>query len=82
MQQQRSEANSAFPEFNPGAFATATGTSEETEIDQRTLATLDIGLFRCLSNLGTSRQRICSALFLSYAEYDYISKHQETLWGN
>jgi hypothetical protein len=39
-----------------------------------TLATLDIGLFKCLKNLGTSRQRVCSALCLSYAEYDYISR--------
>jgi hypothetical protein len=49
-----------------------------TVIDPMTLATLDIGLFKCLENIGTSRQRVCSALFLSYAEYDYISRHLKT----
>ena len=43
-----------------------------TAIDPMTLAILDIGLFNCLQNIGTSRERVCSALCLSYAEYDYI----------
>ncbi len=45
-----------------------------TVIDPMTLAEFDIGLFKCLQNIGTSRQRACSALCLSYAEYDYISE--------
>lgn len=45
-----------------------------TAIDPMTLAMLDKVLFKCLKNIGTSRERICSALCLSYAEYDYISE--------
>ncbi len=43
------------------------------EIDPITLARLDYGLFLALRRMGTSRERICSALNLSYAEYDYIN---------
>jgi hypothetical protein len=39
-----------------------------------TLVRLDYGLFTALRKLGTSKERICSALCLSYAEYDYISR--------
>ena len=42
-------------------------------IDPVTLARLDYGLFLALRRMGTSRERICSALCLSYAEYDYIA---------
>ncbi len=42
-------------------------------IDLLTLAKLDLCLFRALRKLGTSRERICSALCLSYAEYDFIT---------
>ena len=52
---------------------------ENTEIDPMTLASLDIGLYEALEKIGTSRQRICSALWLSYAEYDYISSHLDAL---
>ena len=41
-------------------------------IDPMTLARLDYGLFLALRRMGTSRERICSALNLSYAEYEYI----------
>lgn len=44
------------------------------EIDPMTLARLDYGLFTALRKLGTSKDRICSALCLSYAEYDYVSR--------
>ena len=57
-----------------GAFNAGAIDHNGTVIDPMTLATLDIGLFKCLQNLGTSRQRVCSALCLSYAEYDYISR--------
>jgi len=71
--QQGLEAARAYPEIDPGTLTAAAISCEENGIDPMTLARLDIGLFICLRNLGTSRQRICSALCLSYAEYDYIS---------
>ena len=43
-------------------------------IDPITLARLDYGLFLALRRMGTSKERICSALNLSYAEYDYIDE--------
>lgn len=71
MGQPISQSGAARPETDP-AVITAGGVPEG--IDPMTLARLDIGLYQCLRNLGTSKQRICSALCLSYAEYDYISK--------
>jgi hypothetical protein len=41
-------------------------------IDPRVLLSLDIALFRCLRRLGTSRDRICAALLITTAEYDYV----------
>ena len=38
----------------------------------KTLAHLDFGLFRALCKLGTSRERICSALNVSYSDFDYL----------
>jgi hypothetical protein len=38
----------------------------------KTLAHLDFGLFRTLCKLGTSRERICSALNVSYSDFDYL----------
>jgi hypothetical protein len=70
--QQRLEATCVDPESNPGPLTAATMSGEESAIDPTTLASLDVGLFKCLRNIGTSRQRICSALCLSYAEYDDI----------
>ena len=46
----------------------------KTDIDPVTLARLDYGLFLALRRMGTSKERICSALNLSYAEYDYIDE--------
>jgi hypothetical protein len=45
----------------------------QPNIDLLTLAKLDLGLFRTLRKLGTSKERICSALCLSYAEYDFVA---------
>ncbi len=45
---------------------------EAPAIDPRVLLSLDIALFRCLRRLGTSRDRVCSALLISNAEYDYV----------
>lgn len=66
------EAVRVNPEINLGALSAAMETCDKANIDPATLAGLDIGLFRCLLNIGTPKNRICSALCLSYAEYDYI----------
>ena len=68
------ETTCAYTETGPGPLTAATITCDEARIDPMILARLDIGLFRCLQNLGTSKQRICSALCLSYAEYDCVSR--------
>ena len=52
---------------------------EDTEsrgynIDPMTLAYLDFGLFKSLCKLGVSRERICSALIISYSDFDYLRK--------
>ncbi|MEH6580743.1 MAG: hypothetical protein V7754_02320 [Halioglobus sp.] len=52
---------------------------EDTEsrgykIDPMTLAYLDFGLFKSLCRLGVSRDRICSALTISYVDFDYLCK--------
>jgi hypothetical protein len=61
------------PAAGDPALAHAGPTDEDAfTMDPLTLAQLDYGLFRALLRLGTSKQRICSALCLSYAEYDYI----------
>ena len=64
----------ARSDIESGLIRGASNSNIEASIDPMTLARLDIGLFRALSKLGTSKQRICSALCLSYAEYDYILK--------
>ena len=46
---------------------------EAPAIDPRVLLSLDVALFRCLRRLGTSRDRVCSALLISDAEYDYVN---------
>ncbi|MEH6635520.1 MAG: hypothetical protein V7700_08370 [Halioglobus sp.] len=43
-------------------------------IDPITLAYLDFGLFKTMCKLGVSRERICSALTISYADLDYLRK--------
>jgi hypothetical protein len=75
MEPQRLEATRADPGSDLEAGALTSVSHHETGIDHLTLARLDIGLFRCLTNLGTSRERICAALCLSHAEYDHISKY-------
>jgi hypothetical protein len=41
-------------------------------MDPQTLAYLNFGLFRTLRKLGTSPERICSALNISYSDFDYL----------
>lgn len=53
-------------------FSSQLTQKDASKIDPMLLARLDTGLFKCLRKLGTPRQRICSALCISYAEYDDI----------
>jgi hypothetical protein len=39
-------------------------------IDPRVPFSIDVSLFCCLRKLGASRDRICSALLISYEEYE------------
>ncbi|MEH6517200.1 MAG: hypothetical protein V7742_10970 [Halioglobus sp.] len=52
--------------------------SKGNSIDPMTLAYLNFGLFKSLCKLGVSRERICSALTISYDEFDYICKLSTT----
>ena len=57
-----------------GGVAKPTVPGRAGSTDSAALAGLDIGLFRALRKLNTPKARICSAMWLSYAEYDEISK--------
>ena len=65
-------ATSRLSSQDAGVANGGTDTAAGQAIDPMTLARLDYGLFLALRRMGTSRERICSALNLSYAEYDYI----------
>ena len=41
-------------------------------INSQVLARLDFGLFQALCRLGTSRERVCAALNISYGDFDYL----------
>ncbi len=41
-------------------------------IDPLTLAHLDFNLFKSLRKLGVGRERLCSALCISYDDYFYL----------
>ena len=62
--QQHTDTTGVYGQAEPGKFSAA--------IDPMILARLDTGLLKCLLKLGTPRQRICSALCLSYSEYDEV----------
>jgi hypothetical protein len=47
--------------------------SQSERVDPKVLLSTDMGLFHCLRKLGTSRERVCSALQISNEEYDYIA---------
>jgi len=68
--QQHSSARGVYGE--PAALMAAATGIDKPGVDPMILAKLDTGLLECLRKLGTSKQRICSALCLSYAEYDEI----------
>lgn len=46
----------------------------EATIDRAVLERLDVALFKALRKIDAPKQRVCSALWLSYAEYDELSK--------
>ena len=66
----------AFHAPNAGLqlLSSADNESWEHSIDPMTLAYLDFGLFKSLCKLGVSRERVCSALTISYADFDYLRK--------
>lgn len=66
------ESTRPYTETGRGTLPPANIAFDETDIDPLILARLDVGLLKCLQNLGTSKQRICSALCLSYSEYDSV----------
>lgn len=57
-----------------GALATTAILGHDASTDSVAIAGLDIGLFKALRKLHTSKARVCSAMWLSYAEYDELSK--------
>lgn len=57
-----------------GVLVGASGSGNESTVDGVVPDTLDIGLFRALRKLDTPKHRVCSALWLSYAEYDELSR--------
>lgn len=48
-----------------------------TAVDPAVFDSLDLNLFKSLLKIGHPRERICSALDLSYAEYDCILESLE-----
>lgn len=66
--------NDSFRQMDSVSTNAPVPAGTEAAVDSQTLERLDIGLFRALHKLGTSKQRICSALWLSYAEYDQLIK--------
>lgn len=64
----------ATKQTEPGMEASPGVLESAATIDNTVLDTLDVGLFRALRKLGTPKQRICSSLWLSYAEYDELSR--------
>ncbi len=71
----------ANPGVGSGALNTSIGSVLAGGIDPVTMAHLDVSLFRSLRKIGHSRERICSALCLSYAEYDSILSWLESEAG-
>jgi hypothetical protein len=60
--------------INTYLLTPAGGKSPTRGVDLKTLAYLNFGLFKQLRKLGTSKERICSALSLSFDDYDYITQ--------
>lgn len=60
--------------IDAAVVATPSVLDRRTKPDSSVLDTLDVGLFKALRKLDTPKQRICSACWLSYEEYDEVSK--------
>ena len=73
MQSNAGESSGAQP-IAPGVAAKPQMAESAATIDSAVLGTLDVALFRALRKLGTPKQRICSSLWLSYEEYDELSR--------
>jgi len=56
----------------PAAYRLKVCADPDHTISPQTMARLDYGMFRSLCNLGTSPERICSALNISYDDFDYL----------
>ena len=57
-----------------GTVAGSAGFDQKGSGNSVQLSDVDMRLFRALRKLNAPKQRICSALWLSYAEYDELSK--------
>lgn len=59
---------------SPGLTLAASNSpaTRQGSISERTLAYLDMRVFRQLLKLGTSRERICAVMNLRPEEYDYV----------
>ena len=68
------DENYTIRENYSGVMRIPVAAAAEANMDHMTIEGLDEGLFRALRRLGSSKERMCSALCLSYAEYDDISK--------
>ena len=55
-----------------------TNAEPDHTINPQKLVTLDFGMFQSLCRLGTSKERICSALNISSADYDYLQAVSDT----
>jgi len=68
------DKNHAMHRIESGGVATTAAPRHAGITESAALAGLDIGLFRALRKLDTPKGRVCSAMWLSYAEYDELSK--------
>ena len=73
MQANAGESNDTR-KMESGALATSSAQGRDETIDSAVLEKLDVGLFKALRKLDTPKHRVCSALWLSYAEYDELSR--------
>ena len=72
--QLNADKNHAMQRIESGGVATTAVPGHAGITNSAALAGLDIGLFKALRKLDTPKGRICSAMWLSYAEYDELSK--------
>ena len=68
------DKNHAMQGIESGGVATTAASSHAGVTNSAALAGLDIALFKALRKLDTPKGRVCSAMWLSYAEYDELSK--------